>query len=83
LVSTLAVSSFAESNRSTVVQGMARDDDRRIERRPLTVGEAFELEAPWLGPHQLVDLGQTRDVGNWDQMPAAEPADLALDPPWV
>jgi hypothetical protein len=29
---------------------------------------------------QFVDLGQTRDVGDRDQMPAAEPADLALHP---
>jgi hypothetical protein len=33
-----------------IVAGMVRDDRRRIERRPLTVGEAFDLEAPLLAP---------------------------------
>jgi transposase len=43
------VATLAELN-ELIAAGMARDDERRIERRPLTVGEAFELEAPWLGP---------------------------------
>jgi transposase len=43
------VASLAEVN-ELIVQGMARDDLRHIERRPLSIGEAFELEAPWLGP---------------------------------
>jgi transposase len=33
-----------------IAAAMVRDDDRRIERRPLTVGEAFELEALQLAP---------------------------------
>lgn len=49
LVPVPRVDTLAELNELIVI-GMQRDDDRYIERRPLTVGEAFELEAPWLGP---------------------------------
>jgi len=43
------VASLAEVN-ALIAAGMARDDRRRIGRRLLTVGETFELEAPWLRP---------------------------------
>jgi transposase len=49
LVPVPEVASLAEVN-ELIAAGMARDDGRHIERRPLTVGEAFELEAPWLQP---------------------------------
>jgi transposase len=47
LVPVPEVASLAEVN-ELVAEGMVRDDLRHIERRPLTVGESFELEAPWL-----------------------------------
>jgi transposase len=49
LVPVPEVDTLAELN-ELITAGMARDDDRRIERRPLTVGESFELEAPQLQP---------------------------------
>lgn len=49
LVPVPKVDTLAELNELIAI-GMIRDDARHIERRPETVGEAFELEAPWLGP---------------------------------
>jgi len=49
LVPVPEVASLAEVN-ELIAAGMARDNRRHIERRPLTVGEAFELEAGWLSP---------------------------------
>jgi transposase len=50
---------LAEIN-DLVAAGMARDQNRRIERRPVTVGEAFALEAPLLAPLPAEEFDSAR-----------------------